>query len=156
MGILRVLSCCLISALAGCVHLTDNYALVEESDTQKLINFAQQFSVLTSDKKRRMCRQFAQQKALKNNPLLRVKQAYMVAVYPACGRLDVAISNLEDAKLKTLDHELELFLEYQIAVMRRIKKDKEISAQYKNQLKAAQDKLDEIKSIEKTLNSRGN
>ena len=147
---------CLISALAGCVHLTENYELSVESDAEKLMSFAQQIALLKPDKKWAVCKRLSQHKVLQTDPLARVKQAYLIAIYPPCGRLEVAIANLEVAKKKTLDHELRLFIGYQVAVMRRIKKDKEESVAYKNQLDAAQNQLDEIKSIEKTLNSREN
>jgi len=156
MGIKIIFAGCLISALAGCVHLTEAYEFSEESDAQKLMSFAQQFTLLRPDKKVAVCKYLSQYKALRRDPLARVKQAYLVAIYPPCGRLEVAIANLEQAKKKTLDHELGIFIGYQIAVMQRIKKDKEESVAYKNQLDAAQNKLDEIKSIEKTLNSREN
>jgi len=147
---------CLIAALAGCTHLTKSYTSVEESDVQKLVSFAQEFSLLNSNKKKEVCKLMLQQKKSKSDLLLRVKHAYMVAVYPPCGSLDDAITDLEKTKVETLDHELELFLDYQMAVMGRIKKDNDKMIQYKDQLKEAQDKLDEIKSIEKALNNRGN
>ena len=161
MTIVRLIACSLFFQLAGCVHVAESFHTQGEADIQEIYATSHQFMGLKIKEKVKRCKASNKKKGAQRDRLANIKQAFMIALYPSCGDLDEAISLLKKAKLARIDRGFEQFLNYHIVLIERLKREVDVSSGYQKRLKKLAkkesvllEKLDEIKSIEKTLNNR--
>jgi len=159
--LVRLITCSLFFQLAGCIHVAESFHTRGETDIQEIYATSHQFMALKTKEKLKRCKTSNEQKGAQKDRLVNIKQAFMIALYPSCGNLDDAILHLKNAKLGRVDRGFEQFLNYHIVLMERLKSELAVSSRYQKRLKESEkkesvllEKLDEIKSIEKTLNNR--
>jgi len=153
----------LLLVLTGCVHIIDGFQSDRTTDLQAVLAFSHEFSSLGNDKRKRVCKYLATEITIKNDSLAGIKKASVVAIYPPCGRLSTAIKRLEKAQVTIMDVNFNYFIQYQIALLKKIQKEKRSAFSYQQALReleeknrVLQEKLEKIKSIEKTLKNRDN
>jgi len=153
----------LLLVLTGCVHIVDGFQSHRATDLQAVLSFSHEFSSWGNDKRKRACKSLSTARTLKSDSLAGIKKASVVAIYPPCGRLSTAINRLEKAQVTITDVNFNYFIQYQIALLRQIQKERRSTFAYQQALRkleeknrVLQEKLEKIKSIEKTLKNRDN